>query len=303
VDDGSDKIGDLVSKSNIPQIQYFAIDHKMSLGAKRNYMHEKAKGSIIVYMDDDDYYPPERVQHAVDTLQKNTKALCAGSSEMYIYFKHIQKMYQCGPYGPNHSTAATFAFRRELLNQTQYDATAALAEEKAFLKNYTIPFVQLDPMKTILVFSHEHNTFDKRKLLEQPPNQCFKESTKQVTDFIHLPKEQKVYDFFMTNIDELLKNYEPGNVACKPDAIEQIKEIDKRRAEEAKKNAEQQGQIIVETPDGKKRPLSNDEIVELLKQKDGQIQMLQSKNKQLENIVANLQKIVYENNPQLQSLQ
>ena len=40
-------------------------------------------------MDDDDYYPPERISHAVSTLQKNPKALCAGSSTMYIYFKHI----------------------------------------------------------------------------------------------------------------------------------------------------------------------------------------------------------------------
>ena len=35
---------------------------------------------------------------------------------------------------------------------------AALAEEKEFLKNYTIPMVQLDPMQVILVFSHSHNT-------------------------------------------------------------------------------------------------------------------------------------------------
>ena len=42
---------------------------------------------------------------------------------------------------------------------------AVLAEEKHFLKNYTIPFVQFDPFKTILVVSHEQNTFDKKKLL------------------------------------------------------------------------------------------------------------------------------------------
>lgn len=33
-------------------------------------MHEKSKGDILVYMDDDDYYPPERVSHAVETLLK-----------------------------------------------------------------------------------------------------------------------------------------------------------------------------------------------------------------------------------------
>jgi hypothetical protein len=121
-------------------------------------MHKKTRGSIIVYMDDDDYYPPERIEHAVNALLNNPKALCAGSSAMYIYFKHINKMYQFGPYGPNHATAATFAFKKELLKRTKFNETASVAEEKQFLINYTIPFVQLEPQKSILVFSHIHNS-------------------------------------------------------------------------------------------------------------------------------------------------
>jgi hypothetical protein len=53
---------------------------------------------------------------------------------------------------PNHSTAGTFAFKRELLDITKYDDVVAVAEEKAFLKDYTIPFIQLDP--NYLVVSH-----------------------------------------------------------------------------------------------------------------------------------------------------
>ena len=76
----------MIDEANIPQIKYFAVEEKMTLGRKRNYMHEKSSGSYIVYMDDDDYYPPERIEHAVDKLQKNRNALCAGSSELYIYY-------------------------------------------------------------------------------------------------------------------------------------------------------------------------------------------------------------------------
>ena len=128
-------------------------------------MHDKCSGEIIIYMDDDDYYPPERVSHAVDRLMNNPDALCAGSSEMHIYFNDLNKMYQCGPYGPNHSTAATFAFRKELLQTVRYNDDEAIAEEKHFLKNYTIPFVQLDVTKTILVFPHIHNSVDKKTLI------------------------------------------------------------------------------------------------------------------------------------------
>ena len=201
VDDGTDKIRDLVESSGIANIKYFALDTKMSLGEKRNYMHKQSKGSIIVYMDDDDYYPPERIEHAVDKLQNNKEALCAGSSEMYIYFKHINKMYQCGPYGPNHATAGTFAFKSRLLDNTKYEDHAALAEEKAFLKDYTVPFVQLDPMKTILVFSHTHNTFDKKKLLENPHPDFFKESNKRIKDFIRKPEEAAIKKFFLEDVE------------------------------------------------------------------------------------------------------
>jgi len=224
IDDGTDKIGDMLAE--VPQIKYFSYDTKMTLGKKRNLMHEKSKGDILVYMDDDDYYPPERVSHAVETLIKNPHALCAGSSEMYIFFKHIQKMYQFGPYGPNHATAATFAFHRNLLNMSKYDEQASLAEEKAFLKDYTVPFVQLDPMKTILVFSHVHNSFDKKILLNQAPNQFVKESEKVVNDFV---KEDFVKQFFLEDIDELLNNYDPGKPENKPDVLKQMEEITKKR--------------------------------------------------------------------------
>ena len=223
IDDGTDPIEDLVA--GVPQVKYFGYKKKMSLGEKRNLMHENATGSILVYMDDDDYYPPCRVSHAVETLEKNPRALCAGSSEMYIYFKHIQKMVQFGPYGPNHATAATFAFRRELLNQTKYDDDAAVGEEKQFLKNYTIPFVQLDPMKTILVFSHVHNSFDKKVLLEKPTDYV-KESNKKVTDFI---KDDTILRFFMNDIDKLLETYEPGRPENKPDVVKQIDTLTKNR--------------------------------------------------------------------------
>ena len=223
IDDGTDSIEDIVS--SVPQVKYFGYKKKMSLGEKRNLMHEKATGSILVYMDDDDYYPPCRVSHAVETLEKNPRALCAGSSEMYIYFKHIHKMVQFGPYGPNHATAATFAFRRELLSQTKYDDDAAVGEEKQFLKNYTIPFVQLDPMKTILVFSHVHNSFDKKILLDKPSDYV-KESNKKVVDFI---KDDTILRFFMNDIDKLLESYEPGRPENKPDVAKQIDTLTKNR--------------------------------------------------------------------------
>ena len=35
--------------------------------------------------------------------------------------------------------------------------------------NYSVPLVQLNPEKSILVFAHQYNTFDKRELLPGHP--------------------------------------------------------------------------------------------------------------------------------------
>jgi glycosyltransferase involved in cell wall biosynthesis len=237
IDDGTDKIEELVT--HIPQVKYFKYDEKMTLGKKRNLMNQKATGDIIVYMDDDDYYPPERVRHAVDVLRANPKALCAGSSAMFIYFKHINKMVQFGPYGPNHATAASFAFRRSLLSKTKFDETSCVAEEKKFLKDYTIPFVQLDSKKSILVFSHTHNSFDKKELLNQGPSPNMHDTTITPADLV---KEPEILKFFMEDINSLLDAYDPGKPDKKPDVTKQLAEIKESREKMIKEHIEKQTQ-------------------------------------------------------------
>ena len=267
IDDGTDKIEDLVK--DIPQVRYFKYDDKMVLGKKRNLMHSKAKGDIFVYMDDDDYYPPERVAHSVETLLANPNALCAGSSAIYIYFKHVKKMYQFGPYGPNHATAGTFAFKKELLKHSSYDEGAALAEEKNFLKDYTVPFVQLDPMKTIIVFSHEHNTFDKRILLEENMGNQFCKPLDTTVDKFILNKE--LLDFYTGEIDELLRDYAPGKPNMKPDVLEQIITIERSRRKSAEEMAMKLSQnsqnigISLTNSDGTNKNLSREDVISLLR--------------------------------------
>ena len=291
IDDGTDKIEDLVT--HIPQVKYLKFDEKLTIGKKRNIGNDKAQGEIIVYMDDDDYYPPERISHAVERLQSNPQALCAGGSEIYIFFKHIQKMVQFGPYGPNHATAGTFAFRRELLDISRYNENAAIAEEKEFLKNYTIPFVQLDPLKSILVFSHEQNTFDKRKLLEMDfPNQYQKYSDKTVDMFIRGgEKEASIKKYFLEDIGSLLAVYEPGNATYKPDVMQQMKIIEEERKKMMQQMQSQQGdgKIMIQNTGEEPRELNAQEILTLLQTQQQQIQILTQRNTELENILSQFQ--------------
>jgi glycosyltransferase involved in cell wall biosynthesis len=289
VDDGTDKVQDLVKY--LPFVKYFPISEKMSLGQKRNLMNRKASGSILVYMDDDDYYPPTRVSHAVQKLQENPTALCAGSSAMYIYFPKLQKMYRFGPYGPNHATAATFAFRKALLKQTRFEHDAALAEEKGFLKNYTIPFVQLDPKHSILVVAHAHNSFDKHRLLDNL-NPKFTELVSETpSDFIADPALLK---FYTEDVHARLVDYEPGRPNMKPDVIKQMVSMEKERRKIIEQAQAQQPVIAYSTtPNGPAINLTMEQVCQMLSKqqeeiaqlkkllqgKDAEITYLQSLNK------------------------
>lgn len=283
VDDGTDSIKDVLDKQGsdlLPFIKYFRISTKMPLGKKRNYMHEHAKGDILVYMDDDDYYPPTRVQHAVEMLGRHPEALCSGSSIIHLFFKP-NKMMEFGPYGPNHATAGTFAFRKELLLQTRYDDNACLAEERQFLKDYTIPFVQLDPKQTILVFSHEHNSFDKRKLLALGGPSMRERPDLKVEDFIKRPEEESIRRFFLKDIDELLKKYKAGEPSSKPDVLKQTIELEKKRDEMAKQVASQQPVLTINPPNGGEPVhLNMDQVVQILKNHEETIVRLQEINQQ-----------------------
>ena len=270
IDDGSDPVEDMVASH--PRVKYFKYDTKMTLGMKRNLLHEKSRGEILVYMDDDDYYPPQRVSHAVHMLVTHPEALCAGSSEIYIYFKHIAQMKRFGPYGPNHATAGTFAFKRKLLKHHRYNEEACLAEERGFLKDYTVPFVQLDPMKVILVFSHDHNTFDKRKLLVNANPDIVRDSPKKVMDFI---KDAALRKFYMVDLEKLLEDYAPGRPEMKPDVIAQTLQLEKERAKMAEDAAAAGGggggQIILQQPGEAPVTLNNQQVVQIMQKLQGDL--------------------------------
>jgi len=243
IDDGTDPIGDLVE--DIEYVKYFYYSDKMLLGKKRNLMHSKCSGDIIIYMDDDDYYPKDRVSHSVKTLLENPDYLIAGSSEMHIYFDSRNAVYQCGPYKDYHATAATFAFKKELLLQTSYNEENALAEERHFLKNYTIPLKQLDTQKSIMVFSHKHNSLNKEKLLDNMEATKTKLSRFNVDDFI---EDTDLKQFYMVDMNNLLTNYEPGKPENKPKLMEQMKHMEEernRRLDDHNKMLEAQKRILM----------------------------------------------------------
>lgn len=194
-DDGQEPVGDLLeaaaASGQIPKLNYIYSEDKMTIGEKRNRLNKEAKGTILVAMDDDDYYFPDRVSAAVTALQKNPSVDLAGSSKIFMYFTDTKLIYSAGPYFNNHATNGTMAWTKRYANTHSYNEAVAFAEERSFLDDYKNPLIQLDPMKVMLVISHSDNTFDKKQLRDN--DSVFKKTTLTMKDFI---KDRTILDFF-----------------------------------------------------------------------------------------------------------
>jgi glycosyltransferase involved in cell wall biosynthesis len=200
LDDGRDKVEDLFKEAakTIPHLRYLYRDEKMRIGAKRNLLNKEAKGSIIIAMDDDDYYPADRVAHVVAQFKKYPKMNLAGSSEMNLYYVDSKAIYTMGPYHSHHATNGTMAWRKSYSDTHTYDEYVTKAEETSFLENYRFPMIQLDPKKTILVICHSDNTVDKMRLRQEHLQSCerssnLRETTYHLEDLVKEPVFQEIY--------------------------------------------------------------------------------------------------------------
>lgn len=184
-------------ESKVP-IVYLPFEPGLKLGALRNKGNEACKGDITVVMDDDDYYPPQRIEHAVEKLT-GTKAQIAGCSAMYIYDYFLQRLYKFREFGPNHSTNNCMAWKRDYLKKNKHDPEKDFGEESSFTFAFKEPMVQLDAEKTIVVSSHDSNTYNKRELLvggTHDINKTIYQVNQKVTELIKEPYFSKLKGIF-----------------------------------------------------------------------------------------------------------
>lgn len=196
LDDGTDSIEDVLEPlraSGKLEIQYIRCTEKLSIGAKRNRLHAAARGEILVTMDDDDYYPPERVAHAVTTLRSTRTQLC-GASRNHLYFVDDGSIWAVGPYGKNHATFGTMAYTRQYARSHPCNEDVTHAEEIEFTRKYSEPLAQLDPAKVMLVICHPHNTYDKRQLRDTATgNPLIHKTTLKLRNFVGNAEHRRFY--------------------------------------------------------------------------------------------------------------
>ena len=141
------------------------VDNYSAIGYLRNISNYVSKGEYLVCCDDDDYYPPTRVEHSVNKLHNSNK-LVAGCSPHIMYDVDLNTTFQFKKFNDNHSINSLMAYKRTYLDTgAKYDNTKLFAEEQTFMNGFTTPMIQLDSKHCVVQMVHYNNTFNKRRLI------------------------------------------------------------------------------------------------------------------------------------------
>ena len=204
LDNGTDQIKDLIEASGLKNVRHISItDRKVKIGELRNILNREAQGEICVCMDDDDYYPPDRIRDCVKVLLEHQKKgiKVVGCSEVMLYYTDRHELWRIGPYAPTHCTNNTMAYFTSFGKENFYDETVVMAEERSFLKDFKTPMTQLKTENHLICICHSTNTFDKRNLLLQKNPKLVKTNLK----LSQLIKNKEIRDFYMSLKDETAK--------------------------------------------------------------------------------------------------
>ena len=166
--------------SNI--IKYVEYDANRKLSDHRNIGNDNTTSDIIVCMDDDDYYQPDYVSHVVKKLASSEKQI-AGCSGAFMYQFDLCQLYKFKSFGPNHTTNNCMAYTADYLKTHRYAPGLSFAEEKSFTNDFEEKMAQLNPLKCIVISSHDSNTVDKKHFCLSK-NNCIRESNLNIKGLI-----------------------------------------------------------------------------------------------------------------------
>jgi len=130
VDDSAEAIDGYIPEDG--RIRYLRLDHKLAIGAKRNFACADARGEFIAHWNDDDWYPAWRVRLQVGALLERGADVC-GSSRIYYFDPVSNRALEREDADLERTRMAgnTMIYRRSFWDQNRFPETHA-SEESLF---------------------------------------------------------------------------------------------------------------------------------------------------------------------------
>jgi glycosyltransferase involved in cell wall biosynthesis len=144
-----------------PELNVTIIDWKERTFADLfNDGNAQCTGDYIAIMEDDEYYFPTHLSHAVNQLSQSAKQI-AGCSSVFMYVRNTNTAYQWTTTNANHSCNHALVYKRTYLDTHSFthNPECKTGVEASFTNQWSEPMIQLDPNKCVVHIFHDNNTF------------------------------------------------------------------------------------------------------------------------------------------------
>jgi glycosyltransferase involved in cell wall biosynthesis/predicted O-methyltransferase YrrM len=161
VDDGADAVADLMPEDE--RVRYFRLDERRSVGEKRNFACEQARGDVIAHWDDDDWYATRRLSYQTAELLGGCADVCGvnllffydagrGAAWKYVYPAH-QKTWMAG---------SSLCYRRAFWESNCFEHVDVGEDARFVWKSRAGRMLVLPDSTFLVAMIHPHNVSPKR---------------------------------------------------------------------------------------------------------------------------------------------
>jgi len=156
VDDGKESIQRLLPDHR--RISYYYTDPLGSIGLKRNFACEKAKGEIILHWDDDDFYGHKWIQKSCSALEDSDADIC-GLNEITFFSSLTGKFWKYSDQQLERPwlAGATMAYRRTFWEKHPFK-DINIGEDYDYIWNNQAKLYAHDYNNGFIATLHAHNT-------------------------------------------------------------------------------------------------------------------------------------------------
>ena len=185
----SDKIIKFGTQCAPMRVTYIPLDKKnVPIGAMRNRAVKKALHDIILFMDDDDHYPPSSFSRRVSWLMNHPwKPSAVGCTTIACYdLVHGTSAVNTPPWGlplGQRISEATLVFKKSWWDVQRFPKVN-MAEGEGFLSGRETDVLELQPQQMIVAMSHGKNA-SSRRIPEAGKPSCFWGFPKEFLIFLH----------------------------------------------------------------------------------------------------------------------
>jgi GR25 family glycosyltransferase involved in LPS biosynthesis len=168
---------------------------RLPIGLKRNMGVKMATGSVIVHMDDDDYYPPNSVRLRINFMNYSKKPCVSCSSIASFNICRMISMINVPPFDMSYekrTSEATMAYEREFWEKQRFEGGNVCSEGETFLKGRTDEVLDIDWQGIIISLRHSGNISNRNELTEEPNGWHFGKIDNQLFLFLTSLDEKKI---------------------------------------------------------------------------------------------------------------